>query len=146
MLGANGEPLDVGRSSYPVTAAIWRGLVARDRGCAFAGCDRPPEWCDAHHLKFWADGGITAVSNMCLLCSAHHDAVHHHGWALELRDGRIWTIPPPWIDPTRTPRRNTGRDLHTDVVDLLPDGVITRQHGQRTTGDGPDQDFGLDPP
>jgi len=146
VLGANGEPLDVGRSSYPVTAAIWRGLVARDRGCAFAGCDRPPEWCDAHHLKFWADGGITAVGNMCLLCSAHHDAVHHHGWRLELRDGRIWTIPPPWIDPTGSPRRNTGRDLHTDVHDLLPDDMITRQHGG-PDGDSrvTDQDTGTDP-
>ncbi|MGH8938153.1 MAG: hypothetical protein ACRDV2_02270 [Actinomycetes bacterium] len=35
--------------------------------------------------------------------------MHHHGWDLELIDGQIWTVPPPWIDPARTPRRNTGR-------------------------------------
>ncbi len=109
VLGANGEPLDVGRSSYPVTQAIWRALVARDGGCAFAGCDRPPEWCDAHHRVHWEDGGDTSEQNCCLLCDFHHRRVHHHGWDLELIDGQIWTVPPPWIDPARTPRRNTGR-------------------------------------
>jgi hypothetical protein len=109
VLGANGEPLDVGRASYPVTTAIWRALVARDGGCAFAGCDRPPEWTQAHHRIHWADGGPTSVENCCLLCDHHHRAVHHHGWAVELIDGVIHTIPPPWVDPTQTPRPNTGR-------------------------------------
>lgn len=133
VLGSNGEPLEVGRSSYPATAAIWWALVARDHGCAFAGCDRPPEWCEAHHIRFWSDGGVTSVRNMCLLCSAHHKAVHHHGWRVVLRDGQIWTIPAPWVDPAETPRRNTGRDLHADVLDLLPDDVITKQHGRQTS-------------
>ena len=118
LLGACGEPLDVGRASYPVTTAIWRALVARDRGCAFAGCDRPPEWCQAHHIWHWADGGPTAVTNMCLLCTRHHRAVHHDGWQVILADGQILTIPPPWVDPDRAPRRNTGRDLHHDVHSL----------------------------
>jgi hypothetical protein len=119
VLGANGEPLDVGRSSYAVTHAIWRGLVARDRGCAFAGCERPPEWTEAHHNeKHWADGGTTSVDTMCLLCDHHHRAVHHHGWRLVLRDGQMWTIPPPWVDPEQTPRRNTGRHL-VDDIDLF---------------------------
>jgi hypothetical protein len=109
VLGANGEPLDVGRASYPVTTAIWRALVARDGGCAFAGCDRPPEWTEAHHRIHWEDGGETSVANCCLLCDHHHRAVHHHGWAVELVDGVIWTIPPPWVDPAQRPRRNTGR-------------------------------------
>jgi len=39
VLGAAGEPLDVGRASYPVTQAIWRALVARDGGCASAAAD-----------------------------------------------------------------------------------------------------------
>ena len=116
VLGAKGEPLDVGRASYSVSQAIWRGLVARDRGCAFAGCDRPPEWTEAHHNeKHWADGGVTSVETMCLLCDHHHRSVHHHGWRLVLRDGQMWTIPPPWVDPTQTPRRNTGRHLLDDI-------------------------------
>lgn len=109
VLGTNGEPLDVGRASYPVTQAIWRALVARDGGCSFAGCDRPPEWCQAHHRHHWEDGGETSVANCCLLCDFHHRLVHHQGWDLALIDGVIWTIPPPWVDPARTPRRNTQR-------------------------------------
>ncbi len=42
VLGSQGEPLDVGRASYPVTQAIWRALVARDGGCGFDDCGRPP--------------------------------------------------------------------------------------------------------
>ena len=72
VLGAQGEPLDVGRASYPVTQAIWRALVARDGGCGFDGCGRPPEWTEAHHLVHWADGGETSVENCCLFCDHHH--------------------------------------------------------------------------
>jgi len=37
----------------PLLAALW----ARDKGCTYPGCGRPPQWTDAHHLKHWADGG-----------------------------------------------------------------------------------------
>ena len=114
VLGSRGEPLDVGRASYEVTQPIWRALVARDGGCAFAGCDRPPEWTQAHHRVHWEDGGETSVANCALLCDHHHRAVHHHGWDVVLRDGVIWTLPPPWIDPARTPRRNTQRSRLLD--------------------------------
>ena len=87
VLGADGEPLDVGRASYPVTQAIWRALVARDGGCAFNGCGRPPEWTEAHHVVHWADGGETSVQNCCLFCDHHHRVVHHDGWQVELIDG-----------------------------------------------------------
>ena len=83
----HGEPLDVGRASYPVTQAIWRALVARDGGCAFNGCGRPPEWTEAHHIVHWADGGETSVANCCLFCDHHHHLVHHDGWQVELIDG-----------------------------------------------------------
>ena len=120
VLGARGEPLDVGRASYTVPTAIWRALVARDRGCAFAGCDRPPEWTEAHHRQHWADGGATSVQNCVLLCDHHHRATHHHGWDLHLIDGVIHTIPPPWIDPDQTPRRNTGRPQVASLGTFTP--------------------------
>ena len=109
VLGKAGEPLDVGRASYEVTAGIWRALVARDGGCAFAGCDRPPEWCEAHHRIHWEDGGETSVANCALLCDHHHRCVHHHGWRVELINGSSYTIPPPWVDPEQKPRRNIQR-------------------------------------
>ena len=108
VLGATGEPLDVGRASYPVTQAIWRALVARDGGCAFNGCGRPPEWTEAHHVVHWADGGETSVQNCCLFCDHHHRVAHHHGWQVQLIDGVIHVIPPPWVDPDQQPRPNTN--------------------------------------
>jgi hypothetical protein len=37
-------PLDGGRSRRTIPAAIHRAVVARDGGCRFPGCDRPPGW------------------------------------------------------------------------------------------------------
>jgi len=117
VLGARGEPLDVGRLTRVIPTALRRALVARDQGCAFPGRDRPASWCDAHHCKHWSDGGDTALCNLCLLlCSHHHDVVHHDGWDITMIDGAPWFIPPPWIDPDRTPRQHSRhkiRELRT---------------------------------
>ncbi|MDQ1465225.1 MAG: hypothetical protein QOC73_2166, partial [Actinomycetota bacterium] len=95
------------RTTRTIPTGIRRALTARDQGCAFPGCDRPPSWCDAHHRVHWADGGHTALCNLCLLCNHHHDTVHHDGWTITMTNGRPWFIPPPWIDPTQTPRQNS---------------------------------------
>ena len=70
------EPLDVGRKTPVVPAALRRALVTRDGGCRFPGCGRPQGWCDAHHVRHWADGGPTSLRNLVLLCRPHHRAVH----------------------------------------------------------------------
>jgi Domain of unknown function (DUF222)/HNH endonuclease len=101
-------PLDVGREQRTVTAGQWAALVVRDRGCAFPGCTRPAEWCIAHHIVHWADGGPTDLDNLVLLCGHHHRAIHHHGWQVIMAaDRRPQFVPPPWDDPDQTPRRNT---------------------------------------
>lgn len=71
VLGGDGEPLDVGRAQRSVPLGIRRALVARDRGCTFPGCNRPPRLCDAHHVVFWADGGVTSVQTAacCVRCT-----------------------------------------------------------------------------
>jgi len=74
-----GRPLDVGRSTRSIPAAVRTALVHRDRGCRYPGCDRPPEWTDAHHLRHWADGGVTAIDNLALLCRRHHRLMHERG-------------------------------------------------------------------
>jgi hypothetical protein len=102
-----GQPLDIGRATRAVPTSIRRALVARDRGCAFPGCDWPPSWCDAHHCVHWSDGGATALCNLCLLCSHHHATVHHDGWSIEMMGGLPWFVPPAWIDSTRTPRQHS---------------------------------------
>jgi hypothetical protein len=84
------EPLDVGRASRTVSPAQRRALTIRDRGCVFPGCDRPPGWCDGHHIVHWADGAPTDLANLALLCQHHHKAMHEGGWSMaRAPDGRL---------------------------------------------------------
>ncbi|WP_327040938.1 HNH endonuclease [Micromonospora ureilytica] len=107
VLGGTGQVLDVGRQRRLITGPLRRALVLRDRGCAFPGCDRPPRWCDAHHLHHWADGGTTSLNNAVLLCGHHHRHVHQTDWVVRLGDdGHPEFIPPAWLDPEQLPRRN----------------------------------------
>jgi hypothetical protein len=106
--GPASVPLDVGREQRTVTAGQWTALVARDRGCAFPGCTRPSEWCIAHHIVHWADGGRTDLENLVLLCGYHHRVVHHGGWqVITAVDGHPQFVAPPWVDPDQRPRCNT---------------------------------------
>ena len=79
---ADGSVLDVGRKSRTVPPAIRRALDHRDGGCRFPGCGN--RFCDAHHIKHWADGGETRLDNLVLLCRRHHRAVHEEGFGVEL--------------------------------------------------------------
>ncbi|NDL59678.1 DUF222 domain-containing protein [Phytoactinopolyspora sp. XMNu-373] len=113
LVDQHGIPLRVGRAERGVTPGIWTALVARDRGCVFPGCTRPPEWCQAHHLKHWVDGGPTDLDNLVLLCGYHHRVIHHGGWDVRLgAHGHPEFLPPPWVDPRRAPRRNTKPRHH----------------------------------
>jgi hypothetical protein len=76
VFGADSQPVDIGRTTRVVPPAMRRALIARDRHCRHAGCDRPSQWCDAHHITHWADGGPTALWNLKLLCRYHHTLEH----------------------------------------------------------------------
>jgi len=78
VLGSQGQPLDVGCTKRLVTPALLAALWVRDKRCTYPGCGRPPQWCDAHHVRHWADGGPTALLNLTLLCGHHHTWVHQH--------------------------------------------------------------------
>jgi len=78
VLGSQSQPLDVGRTKRLVTPALLAALWARDKGCTYPGCGRPPQWSEAHHVQHCADGGPTALTNLALLCAAHHTWVHQH--------------------------------------------------------------------
>jgi len=73
------EVLAAGRSTRLVTPGQRAALNARDRGCVLPGCDRPPEWCEAHHLIEWIDGGPTDLDNLVLVCRRHHTMLHERG-------------------------------------------------------------------
>lgn len=95
---AEGEPLNVGRKQRTVPTAIRRALWARDRGCAFPGCNNK-RFVEAHHVMHWAEGGSTSVDNTLLLCGRHHRLVHegryeiktdrHRRWYFQRPDGRV---------------------------------------------------------
>ncbi|PYN25061.1 MAG: hypothetical protein DMD76_13295, partial [Candidatus Rokuibacteriota bacterium] len=43
-----------------------------------------------HHIRHWAHGGPTTLSNLALLCRRHHRAVHEEGYQVErLPDGEL---------------------------------------------------------
>ena len=94
ILGPDDVPLNAGRQVRLVRAPMRRVLVARDGGCRFPGCDRPPAWTQAHHIVHWADGGPTNLDNLILLCAHHHHRVHDDGWTLEY-DGHTVTVRRP---------------------------------------------------
>lgn len=87
--GPASQPLDIGRATRVIPAAIRTAVVVRDRGCVFPGCSSPPGWTEAHHIQHWAHGGVTAASNLALLCSRHHSAVHSGRWTIRMSDDQI---------------------------------------------------------
>ena len=98
--GRRTDPLYVGRAARIVSRELWRALITRDRTCVVKGCHRPPAQCEAHHVKHWADGGLTDLDNCVLLCHQHHHDHHDRGMTLAHRDGRRltergWAHAPP---------------------------------------------------
>lgn len=78
VLGSDSLPLDVGRKTRTIPSWIRTALNERDKGCRHPRCDRPPAYCDAHHVTHWIDGGETKIDNLVLLCRTHHRQ-HHKG-------------------------------------------------------------------
>ncbi|MGB5303956.1 MAG: DUF222 domain-containing protein, partial [Gemmatimonadota bacterium] len=73
--------LDVGRKTRTIPPSVRRALEVRDRGCRFPGCGL--RFTDAHHIRHWADGGETSLTNLLLLCNHHHRLLHEEGWKVE---------------------------------------------------------------
>lgn len=95
VLGGPSEPLDVGRRDRLVTKGMRAAVLARDRGCTFPGCDRPPGFCEVHHLIPWWAGGRTSLANSAMLCRRHHQTVHRQGYlATVTTAGVIWDLTP----------------------------------------------------
>jgi hypothetical protein len=109
VMSGDSKPLDVAVPAYVVPAHIRRALVLRDRGCAFPDCDRPASICDAHHIRAWLRGGPTQLDNLVLLCPHHHKLMHRSDWEIKLVNDKPYFIPPPYVDPQRTPRQNALR-------------------------------------
>jgi 5-methylcytosine-specific restriction endonuclease McrA len=75
---ADGQLLEVGARTRTIPPALRRALLYRDRSCRFPGCHVRVG--QGHHVRHWAQGGPTTLSNLALLCRRHHRAVHEEGY------------------------------------------------------------------
>ncbi|GAA4490750.1 DUF222 domain-containing protein [Microbacterium panaciterrae] len=105
--GSDGEVLDWGRCRRLFSPAQKLALRERDGGCAF--CGLPPSMTKAHHIRWWSrDAGPTDLSNGVLLCETCQHLIHDVGWEIRIEGdsvfGKVWFLPPPHVDPLRTPR------------------------------------------
>src|SRR5881409_3169473 len=86
-----GRVVEIGARTRTIPPALRRALEHRDQGCRFPGCHS--RFVQGHHIRHWAQGGPTTLSNLALLCRWHHRAVHEGGYQVELEaDGtlRFW--------------------------------------------------------
>jgi 5-methylcytosine-specific restriction endonuclease McrA len=83
---AVGRVVEIGGRTRTIPPALRRALHHRDHGCRFPGCGS--RYTQGHHIRHWAQGGPTTLSNLALLCRRHHRAVHEDGFQMErLADG-----------------------------------------------------------
>jgi 5-methylcytosine-specific restriction endonuclease McrA len=98
-----GRVVEIGARTRTIPPALRRALHHRDRGCRFPGCG--VRFSQGHHLRHWAHGGPTTLSNLALLCRRHHRAVHEEGYAVArgpdgtLRFKRPDGLPLPDVPP-----------------------------------------------
>src|SRR5216110_1016204 len=130
---ADGRITEVGARTRTIPPALRRALQHRDRGCRFPGCGR--SFGQGHHIRHWAHGGPTTLSNLAMLCRRHHRAVHEEGFQVERQadgelcfrrpDGRLLSesppLPPVPADPVGTLRtRNDAEGIHIDALTSTP--------------------------
>jgi hypothetical protein len=129
----DGRIVEVGARTRTIPPALRRALHHRDRGCRFPGCG--VSFGQGHHIRHWAQGGPTTLSNLAMLCRRHHRAVHEEGYQVERQsdgelrfrrpDGRLLPdVPlPPTIpdDPVKALRmRNEAAGLHLHARTTCP--------------------------
>lgn len=98
-----GQVIDVGREQRLFTARQRTGLGVRDGGCRYPRCDKPPSWCEAHHILQWVrDRGKTDIANGILLCRYHHMHIHDASAEIIREGGTYWLKPGISVDTTQT--------------------------------------------
>jgi hypothetical protein len=119
----DGEPLSVGRKTRSIPPALQRALKARDGGCRFPGCDRA-RFTEGHHVKHWADGGETKLSNLVTLCWFHHRLVHEGGFGLRTTDDGAFVFTRP--DGTRVTENGLWRFRGSNSAQASVDALFER--------------------
>jgi len=113
--GCDGRVVEVGARTRTIPPALRRALHYRDRGCRFPGCG--VRFGQGHHIRHWAHGGPTTLSNLAMLCSRHHRAVHEEGYQLDRQaDGELRFRRP---DGRVVPEVPAPGVVHADPVQVL---------------------------
>jgi len=112
---ADGVIVEVSPRTRTIPTALRRALAYRDYGCRFPGCDLP--FGQAHHIKHWAQGGPTTLTNLVLLCRRHHRAVHEEGFEVErCENGELqFRSPHGWVLPSVPPPPTPPDDAEAKV-------------------------------
>jgi hypothetical protein len=114
------------RATQNVPPALRRLVWRRDHGrCVVPGC-RSSTYLEVHHVQWRMNGGRHSARNCCVLCDAHHGAVHAGrlvitGSAPALTfthdDGRPYGAPFASVAPP--PRSAPPSPLRADAIDAL---------------------------
>jgi 5-methylcytosine-specific restriction endonuclease McrA len=130
---ADGNITEIGARTRTIPAALRRALQHRDQGCRFPGCGS--RFGQGHHIRHWAHGGPTTLSNLATLCRRHHRAVHEEGYGLtrNANGDLCFRTPGGWVlpdvpDSTPVPTapgdelraQNDRRGLHIDAHTSMP--------------------------
>ena len=118
---ADGRVVEIGARTRTIPPALRRALHHRDHGCRFPGCG--VRFGEGHHIRHWARGGPTTLSNLAMLCRRHHRAVHEEGYQIQRQadggltfyrpDGRLVPDVP---DPPSLPPDPLGVLRETNVA------------------------------
>ncbi|MEN8377086.1 MAG: DUF222 domain-containing protein, partial [Gemmatimonadota bacterium] len=120
---ADGMPLDVGRKTRSIPAAIHRALRARDHGCRFPGCTAR-YFVEGHHVAHWAHGGETSLQNLVQLCHFHHRLVHEGDYGVRVSgDQRFEFTRPDGRVIDAVPKNSAESFRDTDIE------TLNREHG-----------------
>jgi hypothetical protein len=128
--GADGNITEVGARTRTIPPALRRALHHRDQGCRFPGCGS--RFGQGHHIRHWAHGGPTTLSNLPMLCRRHHRAVHEEGFQVTReRNGDLcfstphgWALPavpsPPPAPAENIREQNGSRGIQIDAHTSTP--------------------------
>jgi 5-methylcytosine-specific restriction endonuclease McrA len=128
----DGRITEVGARTRTIPPSLRRALQHRDQGCRFPGCGS--RYTQGHHIRHWAQGGPTKLSNLVLLCRRHHRSVHEDGFQVErLADGELqfrrpngWPLPEVPEAPTVATNAPEALATQNEAVGIRLDGGTLR--------------------
>jgi hypothetical protein len=128
----DGDVLNVGRRSRKPPAALRRAVRERDHSrCQYPGCQSRRT--DAHHIRYWSNGGETSYRNLCSLCRRHHALVHDKGVLIAAANsGFAFYTPQGALIPASPPLPQPRGDISgCHGAAITPSTIIPPHSGER---------------